>query len=96
MTLCSGSVVQTLKSPMHIVCLILNIFLPGWGTMVSAFSCVHAPIKVDGEVQKCCSCGTFSDGMIQFYLFPLLFGWIWSIIFGIAIYKKGRDHHKTS
>lgn len=83
---------MTLKSPMHIVCLIMNIFLPGWGTMVSAYSCVHA-IREEG--QKCCSCGTFSDGMLQFYLAPLLFGWVWSILFGVAIYKKGRDHHKT-
>ena len=29
--------------------------------------------------------------MFQFYLCPLLFGWIWSIIVGWNIYKKGRD-----
>ena len=84
---------MTLKSPMHIVVLVMNIFLPGWGTMVSAFSCVHT--ARDPDDQSCCSCGTFTDGMIQFYLAPLLFGWIWSIVFGISIYRKGRDHHKA-
>ena len=86
--MCDGSLVYTLRSPLHIVCLILNIFLPGWGTMVSACACVHA---TKDEKGKTFNCGTFADGMIQFYLSPLIFGWVWSIVFGIALYKKGRD-----
>ena len=100
--LCIGSQVQTLRSPLHIVCLVLNILLPGWGTMVSAFSCVHKqPAAATdnfgaAEPKKCCSCGTFTDGMLQFYLAPLLFGWIWSIMFGVAIYQKGRDSRRLN
>ena len=86
--MCKGSQIFVLKSPMHIVCFVLNCLLPGWGTMVSAFSCVHAHKNPD---DCCCSCGTFTDGMFQFYLSPLIFGWIWSIIVGWNIYKKGRD-----
>ena len=89
--MCDGSQVFTLKSPMHIVCLVLNIILPGFGTMISASACTHA---VREEKSKNCSCGTFTDGLIQFYLSPLLFGWVWSIIFGVAIYRKGRDFRK--
>ena len=89
--MCSGSQVFTLKPPMHIVCLVLNILLPGWGTMISAGSCTHAV----RDSKRCkWSCGTFLDGMFQFYLSPLIFGWIWSIVFGIAIYRQGRDHNR--
>lgn len=93
LVMCEGSQVYTLASPMHIVCLILNIFLPGWGTMISASACTHA---TEDKKSSRCSCGTFTDGMFQFYLSPVIFGWIWSIVFGIAIYRKGRDFHKIS
>ena len=86
--MCDGSRVYTLRAPWHIVCLVLNILLPGWGTMVSASACVHA---TRDEKRSACSCGTFADGLFQFYTFPLLFGWVWSIYIGVALYRKGRD-----
>ena len=61
--------------------------------MISAFKCTHA-IR-DPQAPKF-SCGTFTDGMFQFYLSPVLFGWIWSILFGIGLYKKGRDFNKCT
>jgi hypothetical protein len=88
--MCKGSQIFVLKTPWHIILFILNIFLPGWGTMISASSCTHA----EPNPQSKCSCGTFTDGMFQFYLAPVLFGWIWSIIFGWNLYKKGRDYNK--
>ena len=87
--MCGGSEVFTLRAPWHIVCLVLNIVLPGWGTMISASACTHAVKEIDGKGS--CSCGTFVDGFFQFLLGPLIFGWVWSIFFGIALYKKGRD-----
>ena len=88
---CDGSQVYTLKGSMHIVCLILNILLPGLGTIVSCFVCVHA---IRDEERSKCNWGTLVDGIIQFYTSPLIFGWIWSIIFGIAIYRKTRDFNR--
>ena len=91
--MCSGSHVYTLKYPLAILCLVLNIILPGWGTMISASVCTHAIPDYEGG--KCnCNCGTFADGMIQFYLSPLIFGWIWSILFGIALFKKSREFNR--
>ena len=85
---CDGSQVYTLRGSYHIVCLILNIILPGWGTILSSNACVHA---VKDAERGCCNWGTFVDGMIQFYTAPLIFGWFWSIIFGVALYRKTRD-----
>ena len=39
---CEQATVYTLKSPMHIFCLVLNILLPGFGTMASSCRCLHA------------------------------------------------------
>jgi len=89
--MCKGSKLFVLRSPMHIVCFVINCVLPGWGTMISASSCTHA---VPDVASSGCSCGTFSDGLTQFLLAPLLFGWIWSIIFGWNLYKKGREFKK--
>ena len=85
---CDGSQVYTLRGSFHILCLILNIILPGWGTILSSNACVHA---VRDEERGKCNWGTFVDGMIQFYTAPLIFGWFWSILFGVAIYRKTRD-----
>ena len=85
--MCRGAQIFVLKPPLYIVCFVLNCLLPGWGTMISAFSCTH----MIPDPKSKFSCGTFTDGMFQFYLSPVLFGWIWSIIVGWNIYKKGRD-----
>ena len=57
---CDGSHVYTLRSPMHIVCLILNILLPGWGTVLSACVCMHAV----RDPRRICNCSTITDGII--------------------------------
>jgi len=58
--------------------------------MISSFSCTHA--RRDNASKF--SCGTFCDGMLQFYLFPVIFGWVWSIVVGYQLYQKGRDYNK--
>ncbi len=59
LVMCGGSEIYTLKAPLHILCLVLNIILPGWGTMLSACACLHA---VKEHKSMSCSCGTFMDG----------------------------------
>ena len=58
---CDGSHVYTLRAPMHIVCLILNILFPGFGTIISACSCAHAVKDPDSSR---CNYGTIVDGVI--------------------------------
>lgn len=58
--------------------LILNIFLPGTGSILA------------GLQANSSSCVFI--GVIQFFLFGLLFGWIWSIWWGVLIYNKSKYH----
>lgn len=87
MVLCDGSEVFVVKPNWHIVCMVLNFVLPGFGTMLSAFGC----LRLSAYKNKHFSGGTFCDGMMQFYLAPLIFGWIWSILYGLAIYRRTKD-----
>jgi hypothetical protein len=57
--------------PMNIAILVLclDIFLPGIGTIVSAYYDPNG-----------CNCRTVTCGFFQLILTPILVGWIWSII----------------
>ena len=73
--LCKVPVVST---ECAIIVLIINILLPGWGTMLLGCISDH-------------NCGYFFViGLIQFFLTVLLIGWIWSIITGIKCLRKSR------
>lgn len=62
---------------MAIVLLIINIFLPGWGTIIMAF--------LDGFKLK-----TLIVGILQFFTCFLIIGWIWSIWWGILCLQKAK------
>lgn len=62
---------------MAIVLLIINIFLPGWGTIIMAF--------LDGFKLK-----TLIVGILQFFTSILIIGWIWSIWWGILCLQKAK------
>ena len=72
---CKDAVVKV-PEPMHIVCFILNIFVPGCGTCISAF--------FDSEVNVT----ALVFGLLQFFLAWTIICWIWSIIHGWWIYEK--------
>lgn len=60
--------------------LLLNIFLPGLGTMIS--SCMGR----DGIV-----CEQLLVGLLQMLLSGFLIGWIWSIWWGCLIWGKDNS-----
>ncbi len=60
-----------------IVLLIINIFLPGVGTIVMAF--------LDGFKLR-----TLIVGILQFVLTFVIIGWIWSIWWGILCLQKAK------
>ena len=88
-TVCDGSRICILNSPWHLIALILNIVLPGTGTMLSAATCLHVrnlTTMVNGQRQVCLG-SVVCDGLLQFFLAPILIGWVWSVLFGLQIYN---------
>ena len=69
---CPAEDINPTNTIMATVCLILNIFLPGFGTMLNACMGVHVMAGL-------------LYGICQVLLTPLLIGWVWSIIYGIKI-----------
>eukprot|EP01095_Lingulamoeba_sp_RSL-Kostka_P012858 TRINITY_DN5182_c0_g1_i1.p1 TRINITY_DN5182_c0_g1~~TRINITY_DN5182_c0_g1_i1.p1 ORF type:complete len:132 (+),score=2.09 TRINITY_DN5182_c0_g1_i1:45-440(+) len=67
--------IPKVKKPYHIVCFVLNIFIPGSGTIIAAIM-----DKMDWV--------NIVFGIIQFLTFIIILGWIWSIIWGYAIYAR--------
>ncbi|CDW74367.1 UNKNOWN [Stylonychia lemnae] len=76
---CSEDSINATSSGMALVCLILNIFIPGAGTVVNAVS-GH---KV---------CPGVLYGVLQFIFTMFFFGWIWSIVYGIKIVQVAEKH----
>lgn len=59
-----------------LLCLILNIFLPGCGTAIQSY---YAP---DG-----CNCGTYLVGCCQAITACLIVGWVWAIWHSLEVKK---------
>ena len=76
---CKSKVMKQWK-PWHIYLFCANVGNPGWGTMYSA-CCCH-----DDDCQWC----NILVGYIQSVLAMFVFGWIWSIKWGVSIYEKGE------
>ncbi|XP_033632365.1 protein SPEC3-like [Asterias rubens] len=76
-------------------CLILNIFLPGIGTIVAGFSvfcCGNPGQEGAGKVGTCCL--NIFVGLLQLLTcWIFLIGWIWSIMWGIAFLGLSADYH---
>lgn len=65
-------------------CLLLNIFLPGVGTIVNGLCGRHC-------------CMGIIWGILQILTIPLLlFGWVWSICYGLEIYRRSGDHQSVT
>lgn len=58
-----------------IILLIINIFFPGWGTIIMSF--------IGGFKVK-----TLIVGILQFLTAFIIIGWIWSIWWGILCLQK--------
>ena len=77
---CKNAVVKVDGSCLALVLFILNIFCPGFGTMISACGCCGRNFN----------CVTLAFGALQGYTSYFLFGWIWSIMHGYWIFKASK------
>ena len=73
---CCKKAVVKLDRCLAITCLILNIFFPGVGTMVSA--CGGKDFNSDALI----------FGILQLLTAFLIVGWIWSIVHGVWLVDK--------
>ncbi len=64
------------RKPWGIICLVLNIFLPGTGTMVAAGNQEDKTYLIFGVIQLLTSI--------------LLIGFLWSIVTGVLIFMKSE------
>jgi len=76
---CLAQSIQKCPKDWGLIILIVNIFLPGIGTMVSSYC-------ADGI-----NWSAMGVGLAQLLTVPVfLIGWIWSIVWGVKIYEKSK------
>ena len=78
---CCNEANPTLDMPTAKAVLVLNIFLPGVGTLVAAYR------SLEGFNYR-----TLCSGIFQILLIALIAGIIWSIVQAIQIYQKSKEH----
>ena len=68
--------IVSVPAPWGIVLLIINVLLPGIGSIIN--SLMADKVRVT----------TLVVGILQLVLAGFIVGWIWSIIWGVLIFKK--------
>lgn len=76
---CPDHVIRIVDPDISTLCLILNIFIPGAGTILNAFA--DSQQRFIGVLL----------GILQFLTTPLmLIGWVWAIVYGVKIVNKSK------
>jgi len=83
---------------LSVILLIVNIFLPGIGTIIAGFcvlcSCCDAG---PGSSSRFASlCANFWIGLLQLVTALFLIGWIWAIFWGILFVTQSMDRGSTT
>ncbi len=76
------SKIPCLSKSWAIIILIMNIFLPGWGTIVLGCLSEHH------------SSYFILIGFLQFLLAGIIIGWIWAIITGVKVLNKSASDYE--
>uniref|UniRef100_A0A1I7ZRB9 Protein stum homolog n=1 Tax=Steinernema glaseri TaxID=37863 RepID=A0A1I7ZRB9_9BILA len=72
------------------LCCFLNILLPGSGTFLSSFS-IFCCASYESERSKCHVFWTnILAAILQFLLFPVVVGCVWSIVWGVTFVQLAR------
>ncbi|CAN8066343.1 unnamed protein product [Agarophyton chilense] len=81
--MCTAGLPHRISSGEATIVIIVNLFAPGVGTIVAGCIGTH------GGTAICV-------GLLQLLLFPVLIGWIWALIWGLALHKQAaHDKHGT-
>ena len=71
--------VPKVSSPWHYACALLNVFLPGVGTIIASL------------FAKPCSKSQAWIGLCQLLMSTFIIGWIWSVIWGLMIISASSE-----
>ncbi|XP_064603758.1 protein stum homolog [Liolophura sinensis] len=69
--------------PAAVICCILNIFLPGMGTLISSFTVFCGSSTRISTPCKACWLNILA-AFLQMITFFIIVGWIWSILWGMT------------
>uniref|UniRef100_A0A2C9L9H0 Protein SPEC3 n=1 Tax=Biomphalaria glabrata TaxID=6526 RepID=A0A2C9L9H0_BIOGL len=87
--------IPAMSTGLAALCLVLNLVLPGTGTMaagVSLMCCSRA--RPAGSSRSHCMWVNIGVGAVQLFLtFIFLMGWIWSIMWGVAFISIAREYN---
>lgn len=92
--------IPSMPLPLAVIACILNIILPGTGTLLSAFSvfCCGTTTRISRPVVACLL--NILSALLQLATFLLIVGWVWSITWGMAFVQlassTGRQHQSTT
>lgn len=91
--------VPTMPLQLAIFCLVLNIFLPGTGTLVSAFTVFKYPTEYEQKSKAFCN--NLLAAFLQVLTLVVIVGYIWSVYWGVtfvslAINQKATDEKEAN
>ncbi|XP_076463525.1 uncharacterized protein LOC143295792 [Babylonia areolata] len=88
--------IPAMRRPVAVLCFLLNILLPGMGTLVSGLTVLcGSHVRVVGGSRRTVVCTNTGVALLQFFLtFLMLLGWIWSIMWGTAFLSISKEYYK--
>ena len=84
---CFRRAIPTMPKPMAIICCVMNILLPGTGTLVAAFSVICCDTKHGYSNNIFAFLMNLCAFILQFCSCIIIFGWIWSIKYGLLFVR---------
>ncbi|ELT93042.1 hypothetical protein CAPTEDRAFT_105621 [Capitella teleta] len=87
--------IPVMPLPLAIVCCLLNLFLPGVGTLISSFSvfcCGSTRMAKRGHAFGL----NMASALLQMVTFFVIVGWIWSILWGMTFVQLTREYFPDS
>lgn len=91
--------VPCMPLPLAIFCCVLNVILPGTGTLVSAFAVFNCETEYEQKSEAFAN--NLIAALLQVITLVILVGYIWSIMWGItfvslALGKRAKEKEETS
>ncbi|KHN78955.1 putative transmembrane protein C1orf95 -like protein [Toxocara canis] len=84
-------VVPCLPMPLAGLCCLINVFVPGFGTIIAALSTLCCSTLPHHVTRSRALPMNLLAGFLQFITFPLVVGCVWSIIWGLLFIQIAQE-----